>query len=517
MIRKITALLVISCLSLEQCYAQVALPVNSLPSFSSGAEKVHPVHLRSLIFDRAQNGFDLVVDKGDSRKAQAPELRETAGKLMEYFLTGVSIPDSAFWVNLRPDSENEVIDPALEKTDLGKALLEADLALKKDMARATSPDTAEGKKYWSRLYAKAETLFGRDRITIPTIARPWIVPGEIIIRQSADSVYIYKATLGVRLEQDRLKGDAGYSFDDPRLKELNEYSTSLIKELILPSLIKKVNGSSSYAQLRQVFYSLILAQWFKKHFTGTGAEYAARINTGNLEGLTSAFAWSKSAYFDAYRKSFQDGEYNVSEKVAGGTAVRKYVSGGILPMPALEGAEAEGVTPIMQSTAVGVTPEGVVRLDAGTLTEVSEETVGKPLADGGRKGDVLLVGSTPEWDSLTMSLMMAGYNVHAYRNIEAARQALSEHGSSIGVVLATSDVKNQVQAMTGLTVVEVRDSDSASGVMFRMQHGQSAFRDGGAVNAERWIGTPFQASELNMDMFRDYDYRSTGFPFNPRR
>jgi hypothetical protein len=116
----------------------------------------------------------------------------------------------------------------LEHTDIGKVFLEIDVQLRKDTASATSPQTPEGKKYWDKLYAKAEELFGYDAVTIPTLTCPWIVPGEIIIRETFENVYIYKATLKVMLEEDYLKSrqsiarNPQYKFDDPRFKASNE-------------------------------------------------------------------------------------------------------------------------------------------------------------------------------------------------------------------------------------------------------------------------------------------------------
>ena len=146
---------------------------------------------------------------------------------------------------------------------MGKIMLEADLQLKKDTAGLTSPQNPEGKVYWDKLYKKAGELFGTENITIPTLTRPWIVPGEVIIRESEDSSYIYKANLKVMLEEDYLKSSSNsinssnstnYSFNDPRMKELNEYSSQLIRELILPQLTQEVNTSKKYSQLRQVFF-----------------------------------------------------------------------------------------------------------------------------------------------------------------------------------------------------------------------------------------------------------------------
>jgi len=328
---------------------------------------------------------------------------------MQYFRIGLALPNASFWVNLRPDQEDNIIEGSLAKTDLGKVLLEADLQLKKDLAAFTSPDTPEGKLYWDKLYARADQLFGEQEVELPTYTRPWIVPGEIILRETSSSqgrvvssegkanpsAYIYKATLKVMLEEDyissqgrvvRGEGSRGLkktspviarspatkyqddetifltqqqtNFTDPRLKELNSYSSELIRQLIIPKLTKTVNSSKRYAPLRQVYYSLILAQWFKtKHrdlgapehqstrapgtstlvstgalvtgTLGTQSSYLQLIDSGNLTGLTSTTPWDKATYYTAYRQSFEQGEYNRSETVwtPSGPTIRSYVSG----------------------------------------------------------------------------------------------------------------------------------------------------------------------------------------------
>ena len=141
------------------------------------------------------------------------------------------------------------------------------------------------------------------------------------------------------LEQDYLNNDNGrgrlvsapYKFDDPRLKELNTYSSQLIRELIIPKLIKEVNTSKRYAPLRQVYYSLILASWFKARNQGKDNQYARIIDRKDLTNLASKESWSKDTYFNAYQKSFKDGEYNIQEPVYTpyGQTIRSYFSGGI--------------------------------------------------------------------------------------------------------------------------------------------------------------------------------------------
>ena len=70
---------------------------------------------------------------------------------MQYFLIGLTLPNDSFWVNLRPDSPDNIIDPLLGQTDIGTIMLEADIQLKKDTAKFTSPETAEGREYWDKV------------------------------------------------------------------------------------------------------------------------------------------------------------------------------------------------------------------------------------------------------------------------------------------------------------------------------------------------------------------------------
>ncbi len=337
MSRKIVPLVLSFCLLFQQIgFSQVAAELNIASYFSKiGSsivqDKFRPLHLRYFSYDSLNDNFKVLLDKGDFKNLKNPELESSTKTLLSYFLVGVTLSDDMFWVNLRPDSEDQIIDPYLEKTDVGKIMLEADLQLKKDTSSFTSPQTPEGREYWDKLYKKVAEIYGYDNVTIPTLTRPWIVPGEIIVRESKDSAYIYKATLKVMLEQDCLKDSATYNFKDERSKALNEYASQLARELIIPKLTKEVNSAKRYASLRQVYYSLILARWFKLRFTGKTGTYASFINTRNLTNLASQESWSKNTYFKQYQKSFSEGEYNVKEPVytPTGQVIRSYFSGGI--------------------------------------------------------------------------------------------------------------------------------------------------------------------------------------------
>jgi len=353
MSRKLISLVLTFGLLFQQMgFAQVAGELNiasrmGLVGNSFNQDKFRPVHLRYFSYDNLSDRFKLLLDKGDALDLSEAATKETTKKLLNYFLVGIALPDSMFWVNLRPDSADQIIDPYLEMTDVGKIMLEADLQLKKDTASFTSPQTAAGKKYWNKLYQKAAQLYGTENVNIPTLTRPWIVPGEIIVRESAGSAYVYKANLKVMLEEDHLKDSSTYNFKDARAKALNEYSSQLIRELIIPQLTKEVNSAKRYAPLRQVYYSLILARWFKLRFSGKAGTYSALINSKNIQQLTSKEVWDKSSYFKKYQKSFAEGEYNVQEPVytPTGQVIRSYFSGGI----AVQGIQPDAFT----TTTVG--------------------------------------------------------------------------------------------------------------------------------------------------------------------
>ena|GEM_PF-3266336 len=467
-LRQVVSLLLAVLLLYEQsALGQLILP-NPDIYFSPvifSVDKFRPIHLRYLDAGSPEGILRFMLDKGDLTNITAENVRIFSRGLVDYFLVGLSLPDKSFWVNLRPDRPDNIIDPELEKTDIGKVLLEADLNLKKDMAGLTSPRTPSGKQYWNKLYAKARELFGTEQVGLPVYTRPWIVPGEIIVRQSKANAYIYKADLKVMLEEDYLRDKSAPLFTDPRFKELNDYSSVLLRELVIPKLTQEVNSGRSYASLRQVYYSLIFARWFKEYAKtalcasedrqGLSGKYAARVDSGDLNGLFSKKSWSKTDYFNQYKRSFRQGEYNESEFIntPDGQTVRQYVSGGISFNFFPGAAGGAGITvvnaandlPFIPGT-VGITltvdNRVVFESDSGGNRASAEERVKAP--DGGGN----LRGSNAAYDNGKLeSFLLAQGNPAGQavivKEMLGHREALLEIGSGRTIAAFALAIKNK--------------------------------------------------------------------------
>ena len=164
MFKKVISLALSVVFSLQTCgFAQVG-QLNLAGYLGQGGgvpalDRFRPAHLRYFSYEPDSDNFRILLDKADEKGLSDIQVKDKADELMKYFRIGLSLPNDKFWVNLRPDAPEQIIDPELERTDIGKIMLEADLQLKKDTASFTSPQAKEGKEYWDKLYQKAGELF----------------------------------------------------------------------------------------------------------------------------------------------------------------------------------------------------------------------------------------------------------------------------------------------------------------------------------------------------------------------
>lgn len=274
-------------------------------------------HLRLTVKARRAGSFEGVLD-----------IRKAAQKSLEHFFLGLILHTNAFWVNLNPDEPQRIINPALANTDLGRIMLNADYRLKEDVGSLINPQTSQiGKEFWRRLYQKAEELGATDKI--PLLTRLWIVPDTAEVFEKQNQLYIAKSSLKVRLEPVYVS-QRGIS-KDKKAKELQDFASGLMEELVLPQLNKNANETYAYADLRDVYDALILAQWYKEKF---GSNYNSLLQTLNyqiLDDVETNYASTPDEIYQSYLKSIKEGIYSFSEVETFGATItsRHYFSGGV--------------------------------------------------------------------------------------------------------------------------------------------------------------------------------------------
>ncbi|MEV0598233.1 hypothetical protein AB0I82_02860 [Streptomyces sp. NPDC050315] len=246
--------------------------------------------------------------------------RRAARLASDSFFVWLALPPSAFTVNLNPDEPDRIIDAEFGKTDAGRVLLEADLAMKKSVAKFIHPDTAGGRKFWDALQGDASCLSMRQ----------WIVPGKATVRDNGKELYILDAPLRVKMEQDVVKaqGAAKCVQGDDAATRHNE---ELYRTTILPRVQDAVNHAPEYADLRRVYASRVAAEWFRKRGATKHTAYSDVIGKGDISRWVSPEKWTPREVFDRYVRSYREGEFKVKHTTTEGNTVytKTYVYGGV--------------------------------------------------------------------------------------------------------------------------------------------------------------------------------------------
>ena len=241
--------------------------------------------------------LDFIIDKADKDKMLDSEKE----KMVRYFLAALTIPEKNLWVNLSPYEADRIIDNNVSLTEIGETLLAQDYLLKQLSSSLTHPDTPLGKAYWEG---------NREQGIGDSLSKIWIKPGKIKICDEENFVFIAESELEVESEID----------------------SKAVKDVLLPELKKDVNQGRNFAELRQMFNSIILAQWFKRKFADS--LYSFYFNSEKMSGIDTADASFKNHIFERYVSAFKKGAYNMTRKerdpISSRLVKRKYFSGGIL-------------------------------------------------------------------------------------------------------------------------------------------------------------------------------------------
>ncbi|MBP9854210.1 MAG: isocitrate lyase/phosphoenolpyruvate mutase family protein [Candidatus Omnitrophica bacterium] len=282
--------------------------------------------------------FTFYVSKGDEN-INDDQLREESSKLIKYFLATLTTPSEDLWVNLSPYEKDKMIAPEFGVTEMGRDLLAQDYILKQLTASLMYPENELGKKFWEKVHQKAFDRFGSSDIPVEAFNKIWIVPERAAVYEHEGSAFVLNSHLKVMLAQDYLalqesinRKEHGVSQVGEEAKtEQGEMISEMIREVLIPEIEKEVNEGETFASLRQVYNSMILAAWFKNNLKESllGQVY---MDQKKVAGVNVDDPAIKDKIYDQYLKAFKLGVYNyIKEEYDPATKEiipRQYFSGG---------------------------------------------------------------------------------------------------------------------------------------------------------------------------------------------
>lgn len=199
---------------------------------------------------------------------------------MDYFLTGLVIPNNRIWITLdilegseadcspgyRGDASRN--DVTMRQTKLGQALLDADVKLKQDQFGQDTDsyqrsmtqnwiDLVKESPYWSDIQAQGFNTFPSG------VRRTWISPSRLDANGTGCTVFITNVTLNVSYVWDSISLDlSSYSFNQNIIDDLNSRLQTWKKRNIdshygnvTSTTINEINNDPKYAELRRAAVS----------------------------------------------------------------------------------------------------------------------------------------------------------------------------------------------------------------------------------------------------------------------
>ncbi len=282
--------------------------------------------------------FDFLIDSGDAELAETAFSAESE-RLIKYFLAALTTPEKDIWVNLSPAEGDRIVAESFGQTEMGRDLLAQDYLLKQLTASLIYPERDLGAEFWRRVRQQAEELYGITEVPVETFNKVWIVPDRAAVFEDEGTAYIVDSHLKVMLESDYLaaqqlsshKQNSLDTVDTAPYRDLNQVSTQLVRELILPEIEREINSGENFAPLRQIYHSLILAAWYKRSLAH-GFLGQVYVDQNRTSGIQSDDPNVKQKIYEQYLSALRLGVYDYIREdvnpVDQSRQPRRYVSGG---------------------------------------------------------------------------------------------------------------------------------------------------------------------------------------------
>jgi hypothetical protein len=248
----------------------------------------------------------------DRRALAAARSLNTAS---DAFFVWLALPESSFWVNLNPNEPSRIAGAQLDKTDVGRIMLDADLQLKKTVGKLIHPDTPQGKRFWHSLQGYNGELCFSHRV--------WITPEPAKIYDKDGELYIIDAPLDVEMEQEYLGqvGTGKYRGCPYQPEAVENHNADVYRRLVMPRLIDSVNTAPEYAALRQIYLSRIAAEWYRERSRTHPMEHSSLIDSGDVARWPAMRNWTPTDTFQRYVRSYTKGEFNTRSYTYGGVVL----------------------------------------------------------------------------------------------------------------------------------------------------------------------------------------------------
>jgi hypothetical protein len=330
--------------------------------------------------------FDFILDTGvDALPADSPAFRAEAQKCVRYFLTALTVREDDLWVNLSPNERERVMVPALAQTGMGRDMLAQDYMLKQLTASLMYPDKDLGRAFWDKVYAKVRAQFGTVDIPVDTFNKVWITSDKAQLYERGQRVLVTAAHLKVLLEGDPAAASAlpegavvPMAPDAPGAV----LARQAVRAVILPAIEDEVNHGRTFAPLRQMFYAMIMATWYR---SALKEALLNRVysNRAKLDGVLSNDPGAQERIYAQYMQSFRQGVVDMvkeeEDAASGGVVPRRYFAGGIAPNLDLAKNITIGKDMAMASTVPGALLVATVEMVAARkLHQAYDRAVAMP-------------------------------------------------------------------------------------------------------------------------------------------
>ena len=305
----------------------------------SVSEKFTPLLIKGISLHKENPlVFDFILDPGDAPMSD-DQLKLESQRLIKYFFASLTVPAKDLWVNLSPYEKDRIIPEGFGQTEMGRDLLAQDYMLKQLSASMIYPEKDLGKDFWNRVYRKAKEVYGTTDIPVNTFNKVWIMPDKAVIVETKTSAYITQSRLKVLLEEDYISLNANRASEvlgtnvlqETDVKNVSSVTSAIVRDIVLPEIEKEVNEGKNFAQLRQVYNSLLLATWFKVNLKENILNQVYS-NQNKILGVDVKDKADKDKIYDRYLAAFREGVFNyIKEDVDEATKEvipRKYFSGG---------------------------------------------------------------------------------------------------------------------------------------------------------------------------------------------